>query len=277
MSVPTKSAISALPPPGAQRKKAGAVRPLLAGDAVAAVPVPAVPVPIVPEVAVVPVPIVPVPVVLESARAEGWMLETLTLGGVASDMMLVEGFSGKNADGGATLTAPELVAVVVVAVEPVATALVAVGVEVVLGAGGVVGKGIAPEIDAGWVPGGDGGRVAVVVVDVVVDVEVDADCASAGLAAPRSSAVASARLARFSAICYSLENTRNKKTAARHRGRARNATALGAFSRQETVGFDGAANHIDDPAKSPTRSREPVGGEAAVFPWRLGALAVQNF
>src|SRR5215470_17363436 len=99
MSVPTKSAISAPPPPGAQRNKAGALRAVLAGDGVAAA---AAPNPVVP---------VPVPVVPEGARAEGCRLERLTLGGVASSMMSVVGLEGEKAGAGATLAAtPVLVA-----------------------------------------------------------------------------------------------------------------------------------------------------------------------
>ena len=144
---------------------------------------------------------VPVPVAPELVPAEGCTLERLRPGGVASDMMLVEGLSGANAAGGAMLTAPELVAVIVVVVAPVATALVAVVVEVVLGAGVVVGMGIAPEIAAGWVPGGDGGGAAVVVEDVEVVVEVVVVCANAEPAAPASSAAARVRVAGLSVIC----------------------------------------------------------------------------
>jgi hypothetical protein len=205
MSVPTKSAISA-PPPGAQRKNVGALGVLLADDGVALVPVPA-PVPNEPdgtpseELTAPPIPVVPVPVV-EGARAVGWMLVTLTLGGVANNMMLVVGLDGEKAGAGATLAAgPALVAAVagLVAVDVVAVVPV---VEVVLepgGGGGVVGSGIAPDTDSGGVPGG--GARAVTVVDVVVDVEADVDCANAGLAAPRSSAAPSAILTSLIAIC----------------------------------------------------------------------------
>ena len=174
MSVPTKSASSALAPPGGQTRKVGVIA-VVGVNAVAAAPVE-----------------VDVPAVAGSP------LERLRPGGVASDMILVEGLSGENAEGGAMLTAPELVAVVVVAVEPVATALVAVGVEVVLGV--VVGKGIAPETDAGCVPGGCGGA-AVVVEDVALVVVVAAVCASAELALPASSAAVRASAPGLIAIC----------------------------------------------------------------------------
>jgi hypothetical protein len=206
MSVPTKSAISALPPPGAQRKKAGAVRVLLVDDGVAVPNVPegalsdelaALPIPVVP-VLVVLVPVVPIPVVLEGARAVGWMLETLTLGGVASNRMLVVGLDGEKAGAGATLAAGPalvaatagLVAVVVVVVEPVVP---------------VPGSGIAPDTDSGGVPGGGAGGL--VVVDV--DVEVDVDCASAGLAIPKNSA---APIASPRSITADIASTPCKRT-----------------------------------------------------------------
>jgi hypothetical protein len=290
MSVPTKSAISALPPPGAQRKKAGAVRALLADDGVA------VAVPNVPEgapsdelaalpIPVVPVLVVPIPVVLEGARAVGWMLETLTLGGVASNRMFVVGLDGEKAGAGATLAAgPALVAatagLVAVVVEPV----VLVPVELVAEVGVVPGSGIAPDTDSGGVPGGGAGGLGV--VDVVVDVEVDVDCASAGLASPKNSAAPIARLPSLTAISAQRraggpandrrcrgrkrdpshrtsqgtpckKTRRTEETVARHRGRAGRARALGAFSRQETCSLGGAADDIDEQAKLPTRSREP--------------------
>ena len=180
MSVPTKSAISAPPPPGAQRNNPGALRAvLLAGDGLAVVAVPNVPIPVVP---------VPVPVVLEGVRAEGCRLERLTLGGVASSMMLVVGLDGEKAGAGATLAAaPALVAATAALV---AVVVVLVPVEPVV----VPGKGIAPEIDCGAVPGGGAGGLT------VVDVEGNADCASAGPAAPSSSDAASAILPSLTAI-----------------------------------------------------------------------------
>jgi hypothetical protein len=232
MSVPTKSTISVPPPPGAQRKNVGALCVLLADDGVALVPVPNEPEGAPSEeLAAPPIPVVPVPVV-EGARAVGWMLVTLTLGGVANRMMLVVGLDGEKAGAGATLAAgPALVAAVagLVAVDVVAVVPV---VEVVLepgGGGGVVGSGIAPDTDSGGVPGG--GARALTVVDVVVDVEVGVDCASAGLAAPRSSAVASASLTSLIAICHSLEkHTEQKNGRTPSRSRTERDRAWGIFA-----------------------------------------------
>ena len=141
MSVPTKSDSSALSLPGVQRKNTGG-----AGDGLAPAParVPAAPVR-------VPAPPVPAPAApasapaedwrFEGAAAEGWRFERLTLGGVASCMMFVDGTAGANtATGGAPPPPPLVPLVLLVLVPLVVLALVAVEVVVETGGGGVVGK-----------------------------------------------------------------------------------------------------------------------------------------
>jgi hypothetical protein len=191
MPLPTRRASSAPASPGGQISKAGAGA-----------------------IAVLLAVVMAVPVVAVGAPAEGSTAERSTLGGTESDMMFVEGVDIGKAAGGATLEAPVLdweIEVVdvepVVAVKPVALALVAAADVLALEAADALGNGIAPEVAAGWAPGASGGGPVVVVAMVDGDVDVvavadveDVDCASAGPASPTTSAAVSASLPGATAI-----------------------------------------------------------------------------
>jgi hypothetical protein len=169
MPLPTRRASSALASPGGQINMVGAGAIVLLAVVVA------------------------VPVVAMGVPTEGSTAERSTLGGTESDMMFVEGVDIGKAAGGATLAAPVLDwEIEVVAVEPVALALGAAADVLALEAADALGNGIAPEVAAGWAPGGGGGGPVVVVAMVDGDVDVvaveDVDCASAGPASPMTSA-----------------------------------------------------------------------------------------
>ncbi len=184
MPLPTRSACSAEASPGGQISKAGAtVRLERTVDSEGVV-------------------------ACDGAAVEGSPLERPRLGGVASDMMLVDG-----AEAGKVAVAPGLAPVMLgcAVLLPVVLAAVAVAAAAPM-LGGLagedeVGKGIAPEVALSGVPGGGGGGPVVVVATVEGEVEgvlvavvEDADCARAEPASPRRTAAASVRVPSFTAI-----------------------------------------------------------------------------